>query len=142
MAAFIAFYDANVLYPAELRNFLMHLALTGIFRAKWSDAVHEEWISNLLKNRPDLTRQKLERTRQLMDRAALDALAVKQGLLDNPPEPEAEQPAVPEGTLLVNACEQFLRDTKATKSEATYLTYGTQLKWFLQRTTKITAGGS
>jgi len=56
MAAFIAFYDANVLYPAELRNFLMHLALTGIFRAKWSDAVHEEWISNLLKNRPDLTR--------------------------------------------------------------------------------------
>jgi hypothetical protein len=41
MAAFIAFYDANVLYPAELRNFLMHLALTGIFRAKWSDAVHE-----------------------------------------------------------------------------------------------------
>ena len=76
MTAFIAFYDPNILYPAELRNFLMHLALTGIFRAKWSDAVHEEWISNLLKNRPDLTRQKLERTRQLMDRAALDALVV------------------------------------------------------------------
>ena len=74
MATFIAFYDANVLYPAELRNFLMYLALTGIFRAKWSNAVHEEWISNLLKNRPDLTRQKLERTRQLMDKAALDAL--------------------------------------------------------------------
>jgi len=68
------FYDANVLYPAELRNFLMHLALTGLFRAKWSAAVHEEWISNLIKNRPDITRQKLERTRQLMDRAALDAL--------------------------------------------------------------------
>ena len=50
MAALIAFYDANVLYPAELRNFLMHLALTGLFRAKWSAAVHEEWISNLLKN--------------------------------------------------------------------------------------------
>lgn len=29
MATFIAFYDANVLYPAELRNFLMHLALTA-----------------------------------------------------------------------------------------------------------------
>jgi len=60
MAALIAFYDAKVLYPAELRNFLMHLALTGLFRAKWSAAVHEEWISNLLKNRPDLTRDKLE----------------------------------------------------------------------------------
>lgn len=76
MATLIAFYDANVLYPAELRNFLMHLALTGLFRAKWSRDVHEEWISDLLKHRPDLTRQKLERTRELMDRAALDALVV------------------------------------------------------------------
>lgn len=74
MAAFIVFYDANVLYPAELRNFLMHLALIGVFRAKWSADVHEEWIRSLLANRPDLTREKLERTRQLMDKAAPDAL--------------------------------------------------------------------
>ena len=74
MAAFTVFYDANVLYPAELRNFLMHLALMGVFRAKWSADVHEEWMQNLLKNRPDLTREKLERTRQLMDKAAPDAL--------------------------------------------------------------------
>ena len=74
MAAFIVFYDANVLYPAELRNLLMHLALIGVFRAKWSADVHEEWIRNLLMDRPDLTRAKLERTRQLMDKAAPDAL--------------------------------------------------------------------
>lgn len=74
MAALTAFFDANVLYPSELWNILMHLALAGLFRAKWSAEVHEEWISNLLKNRPDLTRQKLERTRHLMDKATLDAL--------------------------------------------------------------------
>ncbi len=74
MTAFTVFYDANVLYPAELRNFLMHLALVGVFRAQWSADVHEEWISNLLKNRPDLTRERLERTRQLMDKSASDAL--------------------------------------------------------------------
>ncbi len=74
MATFTAFYDANVLYPAELRNLLMHLALTGLFRAKWSADVHEEWISALLEKRPDLTRQKLERTRTLMDLHATDAL--------------------------------------------------------------------
>jgi hypothetical protein len=74
VAAFIVFYDANVLYPAELRNFLMHLALIGVFRAKWSAEVHKEWIRNLLANRPDLTRAQLERTRQLMDKAAPDAL--------------------------------------------------------------------
>jgi hypothetical protein len=74
VATFAAFYDANVLYPAELRNLLMHLAMTGLFRAKWSAEVHEEWINNLLINRPDLTRVQLERTRNLMDKHALDAL--------------------------------------------------------------------
>jgi predicted nucleic acid-binding protein len=74
VAVFAAFYDANVLYPAELRNLLMHLALIGLFRAKWSADVHEEWISNLLKKRPGLTRDKLERTRMSMDKHAVDAL--------------------------------------------------------------------
>jgi hypothetical protein len=54
-----------VLYPAELRNLLMHLALVGLFRAKWSADIHEEWIS---------TRDKLERTRILIDKHATDAL--------------------------------------------------------------------
>jgi hypothetical protein len=69
-----AFYDASVLYPSELRNLLMHLALTGLFRARWSDAVHEEWICALLRKRTDLSREKLERTRALMDAHATDAL--------------------------------------------------------------------
>jgi hypothetical protein len=71
---FTAFYDANVLYPAELRNFLMHLAMTGLFRARWWAGVHEEWITALLRNRPGLSREKLERTRMLMDKHAPDAL--------------------------------------------------------------------
>ncbi len=74
MATLGAFFDANVLYPSGLRNLLMHLALTGIFRAHWSAEVHDEWIRNLLRNRPDITRDKLERTRRLMDQAAPDAL--------------------------------------------------------------------
>ena len=74
MAAFTALYDANVLYPAPLRDLLMHLALTDLFRAKWSNAIHEEWIRNLLENRPDLRREQLERTRDLMNRGVRDAL--------------------------------------------------------------------
>lgn len=74
MPGLTAFYDASVLYPAELRNLLMHLALTGLFRAKWSAAVHDEWIGALLRRRRDLSREKLERTRMLMDLHAVDAL--------------------------------------------------------------------
>ena len=74
VASFTAFYDADVLYGSQLRNLMMHLAMTGLFRARWSDAVHEEWMTRLLENRPDLTREKLERTRMLMDKHAEDAL--------------------------------------------------------------------
>jgi predicted nucleic acid-binding protein len=74
MPPFIALLDANVLYPAELRSFLMYLAVLGVYRAKWSKDIHEEWMSSLLLNRPDLRRAQLERTRELMDKNAPDAL--------------------------------------------------------------------
>jgi hypothetical protein len=32
VAVFTAFYDANILYPSDLRNFFMHLAMTDLFR--------------------------------------------------------------------------------------------------------------
>ena len=72
--AFTALYDACVLYSAPMRDLLMHLALTDLFRARWSNAIHDEWIRSVLKNRPDLTRTQLERTRDLMNAHAYDAL--------------------------------------------------------------------
>ena len=74
MAAFTAIYDACVLYPAPLRDLLMQLALTDRFHAKWTDAIHEEWMRNVLKNRPDLSRTQLERTRNLMNANVRDCL--------------------------------------------------------------------
>jgi predicted nucleic acid-binding protein len=71
---FTAFLDASVLYSAPLRDLLLELAVSDLYRAKWSDAVHEEWISALLENRPDLERAQLERTRDLMNAHARDAL--------------------------------------------------------------------
>ncbi len=67
-------YDACVLYPAPLRDLLMRLALTDLYRARWSDQIHEEWITAVLRNRPDLSRAQLERTRSLMNAYVRDAL--------------------------------------------------------------------
>lgn len=66
--AFTAVYDACVLYPAPLRDLLVQLAGAGLFRAKWTDAIHDEWIRNLLERRPDLDPRDLERTKELMNR--------------------------------------------------------------------------
>ena len=63
-----------MLYPAPLRDLLVELANCSLFRAKWTDQIHEEWIGNLLKNRPDLNRDTLTRTRELMDTAVLDCM--------------------------------------------------------------------
>ena len=74
MATTAALLDACVLYPAQLRDLLLSLAAADLFRPKWSNLIHEEWITNILANRPDLTRQQLERTRDIMDQRVLDAL--------------------------------------------------------------------
>ncbi len=70
------FLDANVLYPAALRDLLMRLALQGVLRARWSERVHEEWMQAVLRDHPHLTRQQMERTRALMDRHAADSLVI------------------------------------------------------------------
>lgn len=67
-------FDACVLYPAPIRDLLMRLALADLFRAKWSKDIHREWMENVLKNRPDLKREQLERTKMLMDSFVRDAL--------------------------------------------------------------------
>jgi hypothetical protein len=52
----------------------MELALTDLFRARWTDAIHDEWIRNVLKNRPDLTLKQLTRTKNLMDANVRDGV--------------------------------------------------------------------
>lgn len=71
---FTVVYDACVLYPAPLRDFLMWLALSGRFRARWSARIHDEWARNLLANRPDLAHEQIDRTIALMNSAIPDAL--------------------------------------------------------------------
>jgi len=71
---FTVVFDACVLYPSILRDLLVTLAKAGLFRAKWTDDIHDEWIRSLLKNRPDLSPELLSRTRRFMDSAVLDAL--------------------------------------------------------------------
>ena len=65
----VAVLDANVLYPAPLRDFLLSLAEYALFQPRWTEQIQGEWINNLLGNRQDLTRQRLERTVRLMDEA-------------------------------------------------------------------------
>jgi predicted nucleic acid-binding protein len=73
-APFIVVYDASVLFPAPVRDALMRVAVKGLVQAKWTEAIHEEWISGVLGTRKDVERAKLERTRDKMNAAIPDCL--------------------------------------------------------------------
>ena len=66
--------DANILYPAPVRDVFLQLAADDLVRAKWSADIHREWINALLRNEPHRHRPALERTRDLMNRATRDCL--------------------------------------------------------------------
>ena len=86
----VAFLDASVLYPAPLRDLLLELAVSNLYRAKWSARVHDEWTHALLRSRPDLTAARLERTRRLMDAHVRDVLVT--GFEDLVPSLELPDP--------------------------------------------------
>ncbi len=70
----VAVYDANVLYPSTLRDLLIRLAQAGVVRARWSEQILDEVFRNLHANRPDLSAERLARTRQLMSEAVREPL--------------------------------------------------------------------
>jgi hypothetical protein len=74
ISTFTVFFDANVLFGARLRSLVIELSKSGLFRAKWTEHVHQEWMAAVSKRRPDIAIERLERTRRAMDRAVPDCL--------------------------------------------------------------------
>lgn len=45
-----------------------------MYRAKWTNEIHDEWVASILSNRSDLDRKFLERTRNRMNMSIRDCL--------------------------------------------------------------------
>ncbi len=74
MAGSVVLMDASVLYAAPARDVFLELAVSGLFRARWTERIQDEWSRHLLANRPDLHAAQLLRTRTLMNAHAQDCL--------------------------------------------------------------------
>ena len=104
MSHLIAIYDACVLYPAPLRDLLIGLAATALFKARWTDQIHEEWIRNLLIARPDISPHLLTRTRKLMNLAIEDCLVTNyEPLIANLHLPDTDDRHVLAAAIQANA---------------------------------------
>jgi len=51
---FVVILDANVLYPFRTRDVLFSFAQAGLFSARFTDEILDEWTRNLIKNKPQL----------------------------------------------------------------------------------------
>lgn len=51
---FVVILDANVLYPFRSRDVLLTFAQLGLFRARITDDIMDEWTRHLIANKPDL----------------------------------------------------------------------------------------
>jgi hypothetical protein len=65
--------DANTLYPAPLRDLLLSLAVEGLYHARWTTEIHEEWCRNLVRQRPEIE-PRLGELVELMNRSVSDCL--------------------------------------------------------------------
>jgi predicted nucleic acid-binding protein len=74
MTHFTAIIDASALYSMTITDLVIELARIGVFRACWSNDIHDEWIRNLKANRPDLDPLKIMARRRAMDAALPDCL--------------------------------------------------------------------
>lgn len=51
---FVDVLDANVLYPFRTRDVLFTFAQQGLFRARFTNQIIDEWTRSLIKNKPEL----------------------------------------------------------------------------------------
>jgi hypothetical protein len=65
----VAVFDACILYPFHLRNIIVQAAVDRLVEARWTDAIHDEWIRNLLAAAPGIPTARLQNTRRLMNEA-------------------------------------------------------------------------
>jgi len=72
-ARYTAILDANVLYPNLLRDLLLSLASAGLYHARWTSKINDEWTRNLIANRPDLA-SKVPLLLELVNQAVPDCL--------------------------------------------------------------------
>lgn len=82
----------------------MHVAMTDLYRAKWTEAIHDEWIRNVLKDRPDLKPEQLQRTRELMNAHVRDCLVTGyEGLIPAVSLPDPDDQHVLAAAIRANA---------------------------------------
>ncbi len=58
--SFTVLLDANVLYPAYLRDALLRLAEAGVYQVRWTDQILQEMARNAKKKVPEARHDRID----------------------------------------------------------------------------------
>lgn len=72
-ARYTAILDANVLYPNLLRDLLLSMASAGLYHARWTSQINDEWTRNLVANKPEIA-PKIALLLELVNQSVPDCL--------------------------------------------------------------------
>lgn len=96
--------DACVLYSAPLRDFVLNIGEIKLYQPKWTIILQDEWVRNLLKNRPDLSESNLLKVVKAMNNTFPNALVKDfESLIENIVLPDADDPHVVACAIKANA---------------------------------------
>jgi predicted nucleic acid-binding protein len=71
ISTFTVVFDSNILFSSRLTSLLMFLAMSGLFRARWSADIHREWMAAVSKQR-EIPIEQLVPRKEAMDASVLD----------------------------------------------------------------------
>lgn len=63
----IVVLDANVLFPASIRDVLLSIADEGLIQPHWSPRIHDEWSRNFIDKNPHVDPDNIAETIRVMD---------------------------------------------------------------------------
>ncbi len=73
-AAFAAFFDSSAFHVPCVRDLLLRLAATNLFRVRWSAQVLNDWCDECMRLNPELDFRLLEEACRFINEDARDAL--------------------------------------------------------------------
>lgn len=87
---FVVVLDANVLFPFRVRDVLLTFAQDGLFRARITDKILDEWTRNLIRLKPHLEASVLEQEAAIRDHFDECFVSGYQPLIDGLELPDAD----------------------------------------------------
>jgi hypothetical protein len=103
--AFVAIYDACVLYPLTLRGILIRIASKGLVQARWTVEIIDETIRNIRTKRSHLTDEQVAGIRRFLEEEALPDCLVRgyEPLMDGLHLPDVDDRHVFAAAIRANA---------------------------------------